>query len=314
MRFGFYLPTRGPTATRDGILALAREGERMGLSSAMVADHIVFPVESESPYPYTLDRRHPGGGDALETFSILGVVAGATERLRLVTSVLVLPYRNPVLTAKMVASLDVLSGGRITLGVGVGWLKEEFEALRSPDFNKRGAVTDEWIAIFKRLWTQSPASFDGAFYSFSNICAEPLPLQKPHPPIWVGGHSRAALRRTARHGDGWHPVGAIAASPLPPQEMRQHLETLKRLTEVEGRDFSALTISYKAPLYDRAIPDRDGSRRSFSGSAEEIAADIRAFGGIGVHELILDFRGTSIAESVERLQRFAADVMPLVGE
>jgi alkanesulfonate monooxygenase SsuD/methylene tetrahydromethanopterin reductase-like flavin-dependent oxidoreductase (luciferase family) len=110
MRYGFYLPTRGPTATRDGILALAREGERLGLHSAMIADHIVLPVESQSTYPYRLDGRHPSAGDALETFSILGVVAGATERLRLVTSVSVLPYRNPVLTAKMAASLDVLSG------------------------------------------------------------------------------------------------------------------------------------------------------------------------------------------------------------
>jgi alkanesulfonate monooxygenase SsuD/methylene tetrahydromethanopterin reductase-like flavin-dependent oxidoreductase (luciferase family) len=117
MRYGFYLPTRGAIATREGILALAREGERLGLHSAMIADHIVFPVESDSAYPYTVDGRFPGGGDALETFSILGVVAGATERLRLVPSVLVLPYRNPVLTAKMVASLDVLSGGRVTLGV-----------------------------------------------------------------------------------------------------------------------------------------------------------------------------------------------------
>jgi alkanesulfonate monooxygenase SsuD/methylene tetrahydromethanopterin reductase-like flavin-dependent oxidoreductase (luciferase family) len=139
-------------------------------------------------------------------------------------------------------------------------------------------------------------------------------LQKPHPPIWVGGHSRAALRRTARYGDGWHPVGAIAASPLPPQEMRAHLDTLKHLTEAEGRDFSALTISYKAPLYDTAVPDRDGIRRSFSGNAEEIAGDIRSFAAIGVHELILDFRGESIAESIARLQRFAAEVIPLVGD
>ena len=107
MRFGFYLPTRGPTATREGVLALAREGERLGLHSAMIADHVVFPVESASNYPYTLDGRHPGGGDALETFSVLGVVAGATERLRLVTSVLVLPYRNPVLTATVRAACDV---------------------------------------------------------------------------------------------------------------------------------------------------------------------------------------------------------------
>ena len=312
MRYGFYLPTRGPTATRDGVLKLAREGERLGLHSAMIADHVVFPVKSESDYPYTLDRKHPGGGDALETFSILGVVAGATEKLRLVTSVLVLPYRNPVLTAKMVASLDVLSGGRVTLGVGVGWLKEEFEALDSPDFERRGAVSDEWIAIFKQLWSQAPATFKGKFYDYSDIRSEPFPLQKPHPPIWVGGHSKAALRRTARHGDGWHPVGAIAASPLPPQEMKAHLQTLKQMTEAEGRDFSKLAISYKAPLYDTGIPDRDGGRRSFSGSADDIAGDIRSFAAIGVHELIFDFRGNSIDASVAGLQRFAAEVIPLV--
>jgi len=312
MRYGFYLPTRGPTATRDGILELAREGERLGFHSAMIADHIVFPVESQSAYPYTLDRKHPGGGDALDAFSILGVVAGATERLRLVTSVLVLPYRNPVLTAKMVATLDVLSGGRVTLGVGVGWLKEEFEALDSPDFDKRGAVSDEWLAILKQLWSQSPASFKGQFYSYSDIRCEPFPLQKPHPPIWVGGHSKAALRRTARHGDGWHPVGAIAASPLPPQEMKAHLNTLKRMTEAEGRDFSAITISYKAPLYDTGVPDRDGTRRTFSGSPDDIAGDIRTFAAIGIDELIFDFRGQSTAESIERLQRFAAEVMPKV--
>ncbi len=313
MRYGFYLPTRGPSATREGILSLAREGERLGLHSVMIADHVVFPVTSESDYPYTLDHKHPGGGDALETFSILGVVAGATEKLRLVTSVLVLPYRNPVLTAKMVASLDVLSNGRVTLGVGVGWLKEEFEALDSPDFAQRGAVSDEWIAIFKQLWTKSPASFEGKFYRYKDIRSEPLPLQKPHPPIWVGGHSPAALRRTAKHGDGWHPVGAIAASPLPPEEMRSLLASLKQMTAAEGRDFSALTISYKAPLYDTGVPDRDGARRSFSGTPAEIAADIRSFAAIGVHELIFDFRGESIARSIEGLQRFAAEVMPLAG-
>ena len=311
MRYGFYLPTGGPTATRDGILALAHEGERLGLHSAMVADHIVFPVESRSTYPYTLDGKHPSVGDALDVFSILGVVAGATERLRLVTSVLVLPYRNPVLTAKMAASLDVLSAGRLTLGVGAGWLKEEFEALNSPAFEARGAVTDEWIAIFKQLWSRSPASFDGRFYRFSEIRCEPFPVQQPHPPIWIGGHTRAALRRTARYGDGWHPVGAVAASPLPPQEMRTHLDALKRLTEAEGRDFSALTISYKAALYDVGIPSPDGSRRPFSGCPAEIADDIRTFAEIGVHELIFDFRGQSTAESVKRLQLFASEIMPL---
>jgi alkanesulfonate monooxygenase SsuD/methylene tetrahydromethanopterin reductase-like flavin-dependent oxidoreductase (luciferase family) len=205
------------------------------------------------------------------------------------------------------------SGGRLTLGVGTGWLKEEFEALNSPAFEARGAVTDEWITIFKQLWSRSPASFDGRFYRYADIRCEPFPVQKPHPPIWVGGHSRAALRRTARHGDGWHPVGAVAASPLPSQEMRTHLDTLKRLTEAEGRDFSALTISYKAALYDVGISSPDGSRRPFSGRPAEIADDIRSFAAIGGHELIFDFRGQSMAESVERLQRFAAEVLPLAG-
>lgn len=312
MRYGFYLPTRGPTATRDGVLALAHEGERLGLHSAMIADHIVFPVESDSTYPYTVSGKHPGGRDALDAFSILGVVAGATEKLRLVTSVLVLPYRNPVLTAKMVASLDVLSGGRVTLGVGVGWLREEFEALDSPDFARRGAVTDEWLRIMQQLWTTSPASFEGKFYRYKDIYCEPLPIQKPYPPIWVGGHSPAALRRTARYGDGWHPVGAIAAMPLPPQELRAHIETLKRLTEAEGRDPSAIVVSYKAPLYDTNLPTAVGERKHFSGQPDDIAGDIRAFSAIGVQELIFDFRGETIADSIERLQKFAAEVIPLV--
>jgi len=312
MRYGFYLPTRGPTATREGVVGLAREGERLGFHSAMIADHVVFPTESDSTYPYTVSGKHPGGRDALDAFSILGVVAGATEKLRLVTSVLVLPYRNPVLTAKMVASLDVLSGGRVTLGVGTGWLREEFEALSSPSFERRGAVSDEWIRIMKQLWTTSPASFEGEFYRYKDVLCEPFPLQKPHPPIWVGGHSKAALRRTARYGDGWHPVGAIAAMPLPPQELRALIGELHRLTEAVGRDPTTIEVSYKAPLYDTHLPAGGGERKHFSGSPDEIAGDIRAFAAIGVKELVFDFRGEALAESMARLQRFAAEVMPLV--
>ena len=195
MRYGFYLPTRGPTATRDGILALAREGERLGLHSAMIADHIVLPVDSQSTYPYTLDGKHPSVGDALETFSILGVVAGATERLRLVTSVLVLPYRNPVLTAKMVASLDVLSDGRLTLGIGAGWLKEEFEALNSPAFKMRGAVTDEWITIFKQPGPSRPPASRA-------VCTD-TPISAANP-----SRCRSRTRRSGSVGIPARPCGA----------------------------------------------------------------------------------------------------------
>jgi alkanesulfonate monooxygenase SsuD/methylene tetrahydromethanopterin reductase-like flavin-dependent oxidoreductase (luciferase family) len=163
----------------------------------------------------------------------------------------------------------------------------------------------------QKLWTTSPASHAGEFYSFDSIRCEPPPVQRPHPPIWVGGHSQAALRRTAKYGNGWHPVGAIAAVPLPASEMVQKLAELKHLTEAQGRDFAALTISYKAPLYDTALADADGTRRPFSGTPEQIAADISAFAAIGVHELIFDFRADTLEDTLSRLHRFADRVMPL---
>jgi probable F420-dependent oxidoreductase len=311
MRYGFYLRTRGPLANRAAIAAMARAAEATGFHSAMIADHIVFPVETRSTYPYTVSGAHPSHGDALEQLSLLNFVAAITERLRLVTSVLILPYRNPVLTAKMLATADVLSEGRVTVGVGVGWLEEEFAALDTPAFDRRGAVSDEYLEIMLKLWTRSPVSHAGEFYSFEVIRCEPPPVQTPHPPIWVGGHSRAALRRTAKYGNGWHPVGAIVAVPLPPAEMVLKLAELKRLTEAQGRDFAALTISYKAPLYDVALAGPDGARRPFSGSAEQVASDIRAFAAIGVHELIFDFRADTLPDSLGRIERFAERVMPL---
>ena len=308
MRYGFYLPTRGQTATPEGIEALVRRGEALGFTSTMIADHIVFPVTINSRYPYTVSGVFPGGGDALEQLALMAFVAGMSRTLRLVTSVMILPYRNPVVTAKTLSTIDVLSRGRVTVGVGVGWLREEFEALDAPHFERRGAASDEYIRIFKALWTESPASFSGEFYRFESIKCLPLPVQKPHPPIWVGGHSKAALRRAARLGDGWHPVGANPAVPLRPAELRASLDELYRLTEAEGRDPRALTISYKAPVYDpgQASLGAGADRRPFTGPASQIAEDIATYARLGVSELIFDFRSESLAESLERMERFGA--------
>ena len=306
MRYGFYLPTRGQTASPEALETLATRAEEWGFSSVMIADHIVFPVTIKSKYPYTVSGAFPGQGDALEQLSLMAFVAGKTRSLRLISSVMILPYRNPVVTAKMLATIDVLSRGRVTVGVGVGWLREEFEALGAPDFDRRGAVSDEYLRIFKALWTQDPASYHGEFYRFDSVRCLPHPVQKPHPPIWVGGHSKAALRRVARLGDGWHPVGANPAVPLRPPELRARLDDLRRLTEAEGRDPSKLTISYKAPIYDsgRGV-DGGAERRPFSGSQQAIADDIGTFAGLGVSELIFDFRSDSLAESLDRMARFA---------
>ena len=288
-------------------------GEGFGFSSVMIADHIVFPTKIDSKYPYTADGRFPGHGDALEQLTLMAYVAAKTTKLRLVTSVMILPHRNPVVTAKVLATIDVLSKGRVTVGVGVGWLREEFQALGAPDFDRRGAVSDEYIRIFKTLWTKSPASFAGEFYRFDDIQFMPQPVQKPHPPIWIGGHSKVALRRVARFGDGWHPVGATPAVPLGPAELRRSLDELARLTEAEGRDPSKLTISFKAPLYDPGKPIAPGvERRPFTGSTDQVREDIAIFEKIGVSELIFDFRTEALDESLERMER-AVETLGLKG-
>lgn len=313
MRFGFYVPTRGPLANPDDIVTLVEAGERLGYSTIVIGDHIVFPVTVESPYPYTVDGGFPGQGDAMEQLTLLSFLAGVTTTSRLVTSVMILPHRNPLATAKILATADVLSKGRVTVGVGVGWQREEFEALHAPDFDKRGAASNEYLEIFKKCWTQDPVSHDGEFYSFREIRCMPQPVQSPHPPIWIGGHSRPALRRVAKYGDGWHPVGATSASPLLPEEFQGLLDHLKLLTEAEGRDFEALTISFKAPSYD---PDRipEGhDRLLFTGEPERIADDLRTYKAMGVDEVIFDFRSPPAAKTIENMEHFMREVAPLVG-
>jgi probable F420-dependent oxidoreductase len=313
MKFGFYLPTRGHTATPEALETLVTRGEALGLHSVMIADHVVFPTEVHSKYPYTVSGAFPGHGDALEQLTLMAFVAGITTRLRLVTSVMILPYRNPVLTAKVLATVDVLSRGRVTVGVGVGWLREEFAALHAPDFAQRGAVSNEYLEIFKTLWTHDPADFSGRFYQFKGLRCLPQPMQKPHPPLWIGGHSRPALRRVAKYGDGWHPVGANPAVPLRPHELQSALEDLKRLIEAEGRDPATVTISFKAPLYDVAPSAETQAgleRRPFSGSPEQVVEDIGTYGKLGVSELIFDFRSEALHESLERMEHFASVIKP----
>ena len=312
MRYGIYLPTRGPLAEPDAIEEIARGAESMGYATIVVGDHIVFPVQVESEYPYTVDGGFPGRGDALEQLSLLAFVAGVTARARLVTSVMILPHRNPLVTAKVLATIDVLSKGRLTVGVGVGWMREEFQALGAADFEERGRVSDEYLEILKKCWTRDPVAHHGRFYSFDALHCIPHPVQQPHPPIWIGGHSNRSLRRVARHGNGWHPVGATSASPLPPSDFRSLLERLKRLTDAEGRDFDSLTIALKAPSYDpgRIPPGHD--RLRFTGEPAQIADDLRTYEALGVHEVSFDFRSPPVSQTLDRMQHFMDEVAPLL--
>lgn len=313
MKYGFSLPVRGNLATHDGIVAIARHGERLGFVSATIADHIVFPTAVESKYPYDASGNHPSTGDAIEPLSLMAFAAGRTTTLRFVTSVLILPHRNPVLTAKMIATIDVLSQGRVTLGIGVGWLKEEFAALGAADFARRGAVSDEYLTIFKKLWGPGPVEHQGQFYSFAPLRCEPRPVQRPHPPIWVGGHSQAALRRTARFADGWHPLGTVATAELRPPEFSAMLDQLKRMTEAEGRDYADLTIAFVARLHEATRPIGDAGRMPFSGSADQLIADVETYRRLGVSHLSFDFRAQTLPQTLERMDWFASEVMAKAG-
>ena len=324
MKYGYTLPGRGPLATPETLGRIARVGEDLGYDALFTGDHILVPRTIASPYPYTEGGEFPGSpsGESMEQLTLLAFLAGQTSRIRLVTSVIIVPHRNPLVAAKALATLDVLSGGRLVVGVGVGWMREEFEALNLPPFEERGAVTDEYIRAFKELWTSDDPHFEGKYVSFDNISFLPKPTQKPHPPIWVGGESRPALRRTAELADGWYPLGSNPTFPMgTPQQLAAGLERLAGYARRFGRDPSEIEIIYRThqfELTNDAAPSTGsgpaGERLPFVGNAEQIASDIRAYQDMGVGSLVLDFlrQTEDLDVMLGRMERFANEVWPLV--
>jgi probable F420-dependent oxidoreductase len=312
MDFGLHLPASSAGVNPDDLVRFAQQAEALGSYCLTIADHVIVPKDISVPYPYTVDGKYPGTGYHLETLSTMGFLAGATQRIRFATSVMILPYRNPIVTAKMLASLDVLSGGRVIVGVGVGWMKEEFENIRTEPFSERGKVTDEYIAAFRELWTSENPTFEGKYCRFSDIVFLPKPVQKPTIPIWIGGHSKQAIRRAARLGDGWHPIGGVPTIPLEPQDVAADLSMLREYAEKAGRDAKNIRIALKGSLFDREKQITPGKRRRFIGSAEEVASDIRDYHAVGVDTMIFDVRRPTIAETLERMEWMAKDVFPQV--
>ena len=205
MKVGLFVPLGNGNANAEILRTLGREAEDRGFESIWLAEHVVMFDDYESQYPYADDGRFPGGGDTglLEPLTALAYLAAVTDRIRLGTGICLVPQRNPVYTAKQVVDLDNLSGGRVDFGIGVGWLKEEFDVLGVP-FERRGARTDEYLQVMRTLWTDEVSSFSGDHYELRECRMYPKPVQAPHPPIHVGGESEAALRRVARHGQGWY--------------------------------------------------------------------------------------------------------------
>jgi len=279
---GCHLPVYGPAATRDVLLGFARRMEALGYDSLWASDHVVIPYSIASRYPYNPTGDFPLAPTTsfLEPLVALGLVAGVTERVRLGTTVLVLPHRHPVLAAKMLATLDHLAPGRVILGAGVGWMKEEIELFGVP-YERRGAWSDEAIRVMKACWRDERVSYRGV---------APKPAQGTIP-VWIGGHTPRALRRVAELGDGWHAAFPSAA------KMKTGLADLATACRTVGRDLKSLTISARLGL-----PARQ--------DADALVGEIRELADLGVSHLILESRVRDLDDLTLIYEKFANVVRP----
>ena len=262
MRIGVFTPLGGGFATPDYLHALGKGAEQRGFASLWVAEHVVLFDDYGSAYPYAQDGRIPAPPEAgiLEPFTSLAFLAAATRRIRLGTGICLVPQRNPVYTAKEAANVDLLSSGRLDLGVGVGWLAEEFRALNVP-FERRGARCRSYIEVMRRLWCDAVSEYKDEFYELPACRQYPKPVQQPHPPIHFGGESEAALRRVAELGQGWYGFNLL------PEQVPEKIERLRTRLEQRGRRLDEIQVSvspYMLPV------DRDALARYRDAGVDQV--------------------------------------------
>jgi len=314
MQIGFNLPISGPMSESGIVTRIAQEGEAMGYDYLTLTDHILLPNLKVPGYPYSESGEFftEGPQNRHDQLTAAAYIAAKTSHIRLVLAVMVVPYRPAVLAAKMLATVDVLSDGRLTVGIGAGWLESEFDAVATTPFAKRGPVTDEYIRAFRTLWTEEAPRLQGDWVKFDEVLFEPKPVQKPHPPIWVGGESGPALRRAARLGNAWYPIGSNnkhLLDSLP--RYRAGIARLRKFAADAGRDPASIALTYRIKRYGEAVPGKasDGERRLFSGSAADIAGDLRALRDLGVTAVDIDFERPDPDASLAEMRRFKETVL-----
>ena len=292
MKIGYSLSNNQGMEDIQGVIDLAVGAEELGFDSVWASEH-VFNVS------YVYDRI--GDKPYYEPLTVLTYVAAVTSTIGLGTSVLVLPYHNPIRLAKVAATLDVLSGGRVMLGVGVGVIEEELEAMGSP-FAERGAISDEMIAVMKELWTEDDPSFLGKYHSFSGMKFTPKPVQKPHIPIIIGGTSKAAIRRAARSGTVWHPTG------LSPQTLAEGMDYLKEQAVKAGRDPSEISVSISAAIGNT----HNHNRYSLGEDPEEILERSQKYQEMGLERLVVSPNTRDQTQLRPIMEMLAEVVIPAV--
>jgi len=290
MRYGVHINSGAATTDPAVLRDLGQLAEELGFDSILIGDHVVPPRKIETPFPLKLEnppwqvyQEH----DWPDCFVMLSFLAATTTRVRLGTSVIILPYRHPAVMAKMLATLDRLSNGRILAGVGIGWLQEEFKFLDVP-FAERAVMSDEYVAVLKALWTNDHPRFNGRYVTIDrDVNFGPMPVQKPHPPLWVGGNSLPALKRVARWGDGWQPVA------LPLSRIQQKLEQLQTLMTEAGRDFQTLELSTAV-------------------GASVSVAEARSYQSAGLHTLYMLTTSNQWRELFTQMRQFANTMREIV--
>lgn len=297
MKFGVCIPHYGRSIDADGLTEMAVKAEEMGFDSVWVTDHVIIPhvIPGRSDIVY----RH----DMLEPLSLLTHLGAVTSKVSLGTSVVILPYRNPIILAKTIATADVLSRGRVIFGAAVGWMEGEFQALNAP-FANRGSLSDEYIKLLKELWTNPTPVFQGEHFQVSEVTFSPMPVQKPHPPIWIGGRSRRGVRRAVEFGDYWHP------SQMGPQELAKNAAYLRRYSESVGRA-SPPKLSFRGTLNFTSAPSGD-ERPPLHGTTEDVIADLLQYAEAGVDHAVMEISGETYADKFRAMDRFISQVAPKI--
>jgi probable F420-dependent oxidoreductase len=282
VRVGYGLPVGGPAAGPEELVRVAQKAEELGFDSLWVWERLIRPVDPQVPYLGTADGSYPDVFKrVLDPLDTLTFVAAHTKRAALGTSIVNMPYHNPVILARRLTTIDVLSGGRVRAGLGLGWSKDEFDVV-GRDQKRLGRLADEYLAVLKAVWTENPAEFHGEFYQLPRSYIDLKPVQKPHPPIYLAAYSPSGLKRIATRADGWTPVG------IPPAGMGQMFAGVQAMAKEAGRDPNAIELVVRANCTFTGEPLAEDGRFPFYGSPDQIKADIQATREAGAHEILFD--------------------------